>query len=186
MQKKRRHGTGFRRDAGFAGRIRSSSAIASSAAVEPAWCPELKQRSLCGLLRPGASPCRRFRPPDEFGINAKYYAVDVGLRYHLLGGTARTDAGHIPENVVYPELLRREYRVKGGKINDREIDFVARKPGGQLKYYQVTQSVMDETTLTRELAPLQALNGAYLIFCVNTLVPSERHPFLSKLNGELV
>ena len=89
--------------------------------------------------------------------NAKYYAVDVSLRYHLLGGTSRTDAGHILENVVYLELLRRGYKVKVGKINDREIDFVAWKPGGLLEYYQVAQSVVDQNTLERELTPLRAV-----------------------------
>jgi len=89
--------------------------------------------------------------------NAKYYAVDVGLRYHLLGGTAKTDAGHILENVVYLELLRRGYKVKVGRINNREIDFVAWKPGGRIEYYQVAQSVVDENTLERELAPLRMI-----------------------------
>jgi len=93
--------------------------------------------------------------------NSKYYAVDVGLRYHLLGGTARTDAGHVLENVVYLELLRRGYKVKVGRINDKEIDFVAWKPGDRFEYYQVAQSVMDETTLERELAPLLAVKDSY-------------------------
>jgi len=93
--------------------------------------------------------------------NAKYYAVDVGLRYHLLGGTAKTDAGHILENVVYLELLRRGCKVKIGKINDKEVDFVAWRPGGQIEYYQVAQSVMDEKTLERELAPLQAIKDNF-------------------------
>jgi predicted AAA+ superfamily ATPase len=93
--------------------------------------------------------------------SAKYYAVDAGLRYHLLGGTAKTDAGHLLENVVYLELLRRKYKVKVGRIGDKEIDFVAQKPGGQIEYYQVAQSVMDENTLARELDPLQAVKDNY-------------------------
>jgi predicted AAA+ superfamily ATPase len=87
--------------------------------------------------------------------NAKYYAVDTGLRYYLLGGTALTDAGHLLENVVYLELLRRGYKINIGKIGDKEIDFVAQKPGGLIEYYQVAQSVMDENTLAREIGPLQ-------------------------------
>jgi predicted AAA+ superfamily ATPase len=101
--------------------------------------------------------------------NAKYYAVDVGLRcyLYLLGGTAASkkagasDAGHLLENVVYLELLRRGYNIRIGKINDKEIDFVAQKPGGLVEYYQVSQSVMDENTLARELASLQALKDNY-------------------------
>ena len=93
--------------------------------------------------------------------NAKYYAVDAGLRYYLLGGTAATDAGHLLENVVYLELLRRGYKTVFGKIGDKEIDFVAQKPGGQIEYYQVSQSVMDERTLARELGPLQMINDNY-------------------------
>jgi len=93
--------------------------------------------------------------------NAKYYAVDTGLRYYLLGGSAQTDAGHLLENVVYLELLRRGYKVKIGKIGDKEIDFVAQQPENRIEYYQVAQSVMDETTLSRELAPLQAIKDNY-------------------------
>ncbi|MDR0316275.1 MAG: ATP-binding protein [Treponema sp.] len=87
--------------------------------------------------------------------NAKYYAVDTGLRYYLLGGTAQTDAGHLLENVVYLELLRRGYKINTGKMGDKEIDFVAQKPGGLIEYYQVAQSVMDENTLAREIEPLR-------------------------------
>jgi predicted AAA+ superfamily ATPase len=93
--------------------------------------------------------------------NAKYYAVDVGLRYYLLGGTSVTDAGHLLENVVYLELLRRGYKVKIGKTGDKEIDFVAQLPGGLVEYYQVAQSVMDENTLKRELEPLQMIKDNY-------------------------
>jgi predicted AAA+ superfamily ATPase len=99
--------------------------------------------------------------------NAKYYAVDVGLRYYLMGGTSAsnkagaTDAGHMLENVVYLELLRRGYQIRIGKIYDKEIDFVAQKPGGYVEYYQVAQSVMDENTLTREIASLQAVKDNY-------------------------
>lgn len=93
--------------------------------------------------------------------NAKYYAVDVGLRYYLLGGTTATDAGHLLENVVYLELLRRGYKIKIGKAGDKEIDFVAQLPGGLIEYYQVAQSVMDENTLRRELEPLQMIKDNY-------------------------
>jgi uncharacterized protein len=107
------------------------------------------------------------RGKELLRTNAKYYAVDAGLRYYLLGGTAETDAGHMLENVVYLELLRRGYKVKTGKIDDKEIDFVAQKPGGQVEYYQVAQSVMDETTLARELKPLQMIKDNYPKFILS-------------------
>ena len=62
---------------------------------------------------------------------------------------------------MYLELLRRGYKVTIGRMGSREIDFVAQKPGGQIEYYQVAQSVMDETTLARELEPLQAIKDHY-------------------------
>jgi hypothetical protein len=99
--------------------------------------------------------------------NAKYYAVDVGLRYSLLGETVAKDAGHILENIVYLELLRRGYKVKFGRIGDKEIDFIAQKPGGQTEYYQVAQSVMEESTLVRELEPLQMITDNYPKFLLS-------------------
>jgi predicted AAA+ superfamily ATPase len=93
--------------------------------------------------------------------NAKYYAVDAGLRYYLLGGTSKTDTGHILENIVFLELLRRGYKIKIGKIGDKEIDFIAQKPGGQVEYYQVAQSAINEAVLARELEPLEAIKDNY-------------------------
>ena len=63
----------------------------------------------------------------------KYYAVDTGLRSYLLGKKANTDMGHILENVVYLELLRRGYKVYVGKVDDYEVDFVAENRDG-IKY----------------------------------------------------
>lgn len=93
--------------------------------------------------------------------NAKYYAVDAGLRYYLLGGDCRADSGHILENTVYLELARRGYKINVGRIKGKEVDFVARKPGGKKEYYQVSQSVLDEGTLSRELAPLKSIKDNY-------------------------
>ena len=89
----------------------------------------------------------------------KYYVVDIGLRYMLLG-TSGTDVGHILENIVYLELLRRGYEVYIGKIDDLEVDFVARGNNG-VQYIQVSASVRDENTLIRELAPLQRISDNY-------------------------
>lgn len=89
----------------------------------------------------------------------KYYVVDIGLRYMLLG-TRSTDVGHILENVVYLELLRRGYEVYVGKVDDTEVDFVA-IDNKSIQYFQVSATVRDEKTLARELRPLQNINDHY-------------------------
>lgn len=90
----------------------------------------------------------------------KYYIVDQGLRSYLLGKKSGSDMGHILENIVYLELLRRGYKVYVGKVDDLEIDFVAENRDG-LKYYQVALSVRDEKVLERELKPLQKTGDHY-------------------------
>ncbi|MFQ6878822.1 MAG: ATP-binding protein [Oscillospiraceae bacterium] len=89
----------------------------------------------------------------------KYYVVDVGLRFMLLG-SKQMDAVHILENVVYLELLRRGYDVYVGKINEFEVDFVAQNSRGTA-YFQVALTVRDEKTLQRELRPLQSIRDHY-------------------------
>lgn len=89
----------------------------------------------------------------------KYYVVDVGLRFMLLG-SKQMDAVHILENVVYLELLRRGYDVYVGKINEFEVDFVAQNSRGT-SYFQVALTVRDEKTLQRELRPLQSIRDHY-------------------------
>ena len=90
----------------------------------------------------------------------KYYVVDQGLRSYLLGKKADSDMGHILENIVYLELLRRGYKVYVGKVDDLEVDFVAENRDG-LKYYQVSLSVRDEKVLERELKSLQKTGDHY-------------------------
>lgn len=89
----------------------------------------------------------------------KYYVVDIGLRFMLLG-SRQIDAGHILENVIYLELLRRGYDVYVGKIDTFEVDFVAQNRKGTV-YFQVALTVRDEKTLERELRPLQAIRDHY-------------------------
>lgn len=90
----------------------------------------------------------------------KYYVVDQGLRSYLLGKRSDSDMGHILENIVYLELLRRGYTVYVGKVDDLEIDFVAQNRDG-LRYYQVALSVRDEKVLERELRSLQRTGDHY-------------------------
>ena len=89
----------------------------------------------------------------------KYYIVDIGMRYMLLG-SRQADAGHILENVVYLELLRRGYDVYVGKVDAFEVDFVAVDARGTA-YFQAALSVRDEKTLERELRPLMSIRDHY-------------------------
>ncbi len=89
----------------------------------------------------------------------KYYVVDIGLRYMLLG-MSRTDVGHILENIVYLELIRRGYDVYVGQYGDMEVDFVAMNENG-IEYFQVAATVRDEKTLNRELKPLLKIKDHY-------------------------
>ena len=93
-----------------------------------------------------------YKRKEYLKILEKYYIVDIGMRYMLLG-TQKIDAGHILENVVYLELLRRENK---GKVDHFEVDFVAQNSKGT-EYYQVALTVRDEKTLQRELRHLQAI-----------------------------
>lgn len=90
----------------------------------------------------------------------KYYVVDTGLRSYLLGKKADSDMGHILENIVYLELLRRGYKVYVGKVDNTEIDFVAENRDG-IKYFQVALTVRDEKVLERELRSLQNTGDHY-------------------------
>lgn len=90
----------------------------------------------------------------------KYYSVDTGLRSYLLGKKADRDMGHILENIVYLELLRRGYKVYVGKVDELEVDFVAENRDG-LKYYQVALTTRDEKVLERELKSLERTGDHY-------------------------
>lgn len=87
----------------------------------------------------------------------KYYAADLGLRNTLLGSKP-VDFGHVLENVVYMELIRRGFEVYIGKTRNAEVDFIAKDQDGNTTYYQVAYMLENEETLKRELAPLQEIN----------------------------
>lgn len=89
----------------------------------------------------------------------KYYIVDIGLRNYLLG-FRDMDTGHVLENIVYFELLRRGYDVAIGKIDDREVDFIATNAETK-RYIQVTESLNESSTRERELAPLRKIRDNY-------------------------
>lgn len=91
--------------------------------------------------------------------HGKYYAVDLGMRNSLVK-TESSDIGHVLENVVYLELLRRGFDVYVGDVDDGEIDFVAVKPY-ETQYFQVAATTLDESILKRELAPLEKIRDNY-------------------------
>ena len=93
--------------------------------------------------------------------------VDIGLKNTMLGNTGQADTGHILENVIYLELIRRGYRVYVGKVDNLEVDFVAMNENG-LKYIQAASTVREEETLKRELKPLQKIADNYPK-CIMTL-----------------
>ena len=114
----------------------------------------------------------------------KYYAADVGLRRALLGAK-RADDGHILENIVFLELLRRGYEVHIGKVGSAEVDFVALDDNG-VEYYQVAYTVTDADgwALKRELASLEAIsdhNPKYLLTMDHT--PFSSHNGIKQLNA---
>lgn len=92
-------------------------------------------------------------------LQEKYYIVDMGLRYALLGGR-NAEIGHILENVIYLELIRRGYDVYVGQIDGKEVDFVAISTTENL-YIQVSATVRSKDTLDRELASLRSIDDSY-------------------------
>ena len=106
----------------------------------------------------------------------KNYIIDMGFRNMLLG-YRDADRGHILENIVYLELLRRDYRVYIGKVGDTEVDFVAEKPEDKV-YIQVTESMLSPETRERELRPLQMISDNY-----EKIVLSMDWDFIRSYNG---
>jgi len=90
----------------------------------------------------------------------KYYVSDTGMRNAVLGISSREDISRLVENVVYLELLRRGYEVSVGKYGDTEVDFTARKLNS-IEYYQVTLSMMSESTYDREVRPFGLIKDSY-------------------------
>ena len=98
----------------------------------------------------------------------KYYLVDVGLLNVLVGRDRTADRGHILENIVYLELLRRGYKVWTGTLRTGEIDFTVKNRTGEVEYYQVSWEISTPDTEEREFAPLEAVKDNYPKFLLST------------------
>jgi predicted AAA+ superfamily ATPase len=94
---------------------------------------------------------------QHLATQEKYYLVDLGLRYALLGKELTADTGHLLENVIFLELQRRNYQIWIGKTDNLEVDFVTRDKNGYTKYIQVAYTVKERKTLERELAPFSKI-----------------------------
>lgn len=98
----------------------------------------------------------------------KYYLVDVGLLNVLIGRERTADRGHILENIVYLELLRRGYKIWTGTLRNSEIDFTVKNRNGEIEYYQVSWEILNIETENREFAPLELVNDNYAKFLLTT------------------
>jgi len=97
----------------------------------------------------------------QLATQEKYYLVDAGLLNILAGKERTTDRGHILENVVYLELLRRGNKIWTGTTRNNEVDFVCKTTTGDIEYYQVAWQMTSESTAEREFGALEKINDNY-------------------------
>lgn len=132
---------------------------------------------LCGALILNKAERYDIKGKAYLKTLGKYYVTDLGLRNHVLG-YRQTEPTHALENIIYLELLRRGYKVDIGKVNEYEVDFIARNKK-EIKYYQVAWSVdMDSSVLARECRPFDAINDHY----EKTLITMDKN-FIIDVNG---
>ncbi len=104
----------------------------------------------------------------QLATQEKYYLVDAGLLNILVGKERITDRGHILENTVYLELLRRGNKVWTGTTRNTEVDFVCKNPTGGIEYYQVAWQLTTESTVEREFGALEKINDNYPKYLLTT------------------
>lgn len=104
----------------------------------------------------------------QLATQEKYYLVDTGLLNILAGKERTTDRGHILENVVYLELLRRGNKIWTGTTRNTEVDFVCKSPTGDIEYYQVAWQMTNESTVEREFGALEKINDNYPKYLLTT------------------
>jgi predicted AAA+ superfamily ATPase len=104
----------------------------------------------------------------QLATQEKYYLVDLGL-LNVLGGREKVaDRGHLLENVVYLDLLRRGYKVWTGTMRNGEIDFTVKTKTGDLEYYQVAWEISNPETEAREFGALEAISDNYPKYLLTT------------------
>jgi len=104
----------------------------------------------------------------QLATQEKYYLVDTGLMNLLVGKERTTDRGHILENIVFLELLRRGNKIWTGTSRNSEVDFVCKTPSGEIEYYQVAWQLSSESTINREFSALEKINDNYPKFLLTT------------------
>lgn len=104
----------------------------------------------------------------QLATQEKYYLVDVGLLNILVGKDRTTDRGHILENIVYLELLRRGNKIWTGTSRNSEVDFVCKTKTGDIEYYQVAWQMTNEKTIEREFGALEKIKDNYPKFLLTT------------------
>ncbi len=104
----------------------------------------------------------------QLATQEKYYLVDAGLLNVLVGKDRTTDRGHILENIVFLELMRRGNKIWTGTSRNSEVDFVCKTPRGDIEYYQVAWQITDESTIEREFSALEKINDNYPKYLLTT------------------
>ena len=104
----------------------------------------------------------------QLATQEKYYLVDAGFLNLLAGKERTTDRGHILENIVYLELLRRGNKIWTGANRNNEVDFVCKNAMGDIEYYQVAWQMSSEGTIEREFTSLEKIQDNYPKFLLTT------------------
>ena len=114
---------------------------------------------------------------------SKYYVSDLGLRQMILGNR-NIDMGHILENIIYLELLRRKANIYVGQFDKNEIDFVVIN-SNEVEYYQVALTVLDENTLKRELDAFKNIKDNYpkYLITLDDILPNTDYEGIKVINA---
>jgi predicted AAA+ superfamily ATPase len=118
----------------------------------------------------------------QLATQEKYYLVDAGLLNLLLGKERITERGHILENIVYLELIRRGNKVWTGTARNTEVDFVCKNPIGEIDYYQVAWQMTDEHTVEREFGALEKVKDNYPKYLLTTDTFTQNRSGIKHLN----
>lgn len=110
----------------------------------------------------------------------KYYLCDLGFRQSIIGNNQR-DITRVIENIVYIELLRREYEITIGKVDNLEVDFVCKKQNKPI-YIQVSYLLASEETIEREFKPLKNIPDNYPKYVITLDEVNMSHDGIEHLN----